>query len=68
MTRRSALAVETASVPARLTPGKSRWMLLTCEHGHLIRNIPFGEWSDARKRFEQEGATVECGRCVHERS
>lgn len=65
MAKRLALKTKpTVTVPAKLTPGASRWMLLTCEQGHLIRNIAYGDWTDARRQYERPGATVECARCA----
>jgi hypothetical protein len=50
------------TVPARVVPGKRRWMLVTCPRGHLIRQVPYGNWTDARRKYE--GATVQCTRCA----
>lgn len=66
MKRRGIETKPTATVGARLERGAGRWLLLTCERGHLKSHIPFGDWSDARRKYGRKNATVECGRCFDE--
>jgi hypothetical protein len=56
----------TATVRPKLQRGAGRWLLLTCEQGHLKAHIPYGDWSDARKKYGRKKATVECWRCFDE--
>lgn len=70
MKRRGIVRRPTVPVPAVLTvpekvDGKvrGRWMLLTCEQGHLKASIPYGDWSDARKKYGRRNATIECAGC-----
>jgi hypothetical protein len=64
MKRRGIVRKPTATVPAVLSRGSGRWLLLTCPSGHLKCNIPYGDWSEARRRYGRKNATVECARCL----
>ena len=64
--RGSRLKREFEKVRPVLKRGAGRWLLLMCEHGHYLRSIPYGEWEDARRRYERKSAVVKCGRCARE--
>jgi hypothetical protein len=63
MKRRGIERRPTATVRPKLNHQKGRWLLLTCEQGHLKASIPFGEWVDARKKYGRRNATIECAGC-----
>lgn len=54
------------SVKPKLQAGAGRWLLLMCEQDHLLRSIPYGDWSDARRKYGRKSAMVDCGRCATE--
>jgi hypothetical protein len=53
-------------VKPRLQAGAGRWLLMFCERGHILRQFPYGEWSDARRRYGRKRAQVKCSRCAQE--
>lgn len=55
-----------ATVKPKLQAGAGMWLLLFCEHGHYLRSIRRGEWTDARRKYERKSAHVKCGRCARE--
>jgi hypothetical protein len=65
MVRRKKMKTEGRSVRPVLQAGAGRWMLVTCPEGHLLRSIPYGEWSDARKRLGRKKARLNCGKCLN---
>lgn len=64
MSYRAKMDILTKTVRPILQAGAGRWLMVYCPAGHLIRQIPYGEWSDARRQLERKGATVECVRCA----
>jgi hypothetical protein len=64
--RRKKFQHERKRVKPVLQDGAGRWLLLLCEHGHYLRSIPYGEWTDARRKYERKSAHVKCGRCAQE--
>ena len=55
---------ETESVRPKLQKGAGRWLLLYCEHDHFAGCIPYGEWSDARKKYGRKDARIKCAKCA----
>ncbi len=67
MMKRTGIATSPkVAVGARLQRGAGRWLLLTCEQGHLKSHIPYGDWSAARRKYGRKNATVDCRRCPNE--
>ncbi|MCK5547760.1 MAG: hypothetical protein KAI64_02010 [Thermoplasmata archaeon] len=61
---RTKLKRATEQVRPKLKDGAGRWLLLYCEHGHFQSCIPFGNWSDARKRYGRKHAMIDCAGCA----
>ena len=50
-------------VQPRLEPGVGRWLMVLCPGGHLLHSVAWGEWTEARKRYERADEVVLCVRC-----
>lgn len=64
--KRTVLSKPRKTVRPVLQPGAGRWLLVFCEHGHLQVQIPYGDWSDARRKYGRKNATVDCIQCGRE--